>query len=147
MPLHKETKLNPKGRQLCLVPQQTLYYFYLVLFSALNSFSYNPSSGLYSRLRFREDSNYMFSMYLYFYCLFGMIFFSHTEMSCFVKCIFCISYRLGLPGIFLMCLSVHHLIILRTPIITGTMVVLRGHIFFNFYFQVFVFAYFIIFFD
>ena len=55
-----------------------------------------------------------------------------------------ISYWLELPGIFLICLSVSFLIIPRA--LSSMVVVLRCHIFFSFYFKVFVFAYFIIFF-
>ena len=56
--------------------------------------------------------------------------------------IFCfISYRLGLPGIFFMLLSVPFSIIPSAPTITGTVVI------FNFYFQVIVFTYFCIHFD
>ena len=55
-----------------------------------------------------------------------------------------ISYRLGLPGIMFMCLSVSFLIIPSAPIITGMVVVLKQN---KFYFQVFLFTYFTIFFD
>ena len=43
--------------------------------------------------------------------------------------IFCISCRLGLPGIFFMCLSVSLLVILGIITITDTVVLLRHHIF------------------
>ena len=50
-------------------------------------------------------------------------------MSSSAKCNFCISYRLGLLVILSMCLSVPFLIIPSTLTITGTVVVLRWHIF------------------
>ena len=43
--------------------------------------------------------------------------------------IFCISYWLEQPGILLMCVLVSFLVISSTPTITGTIVVLRCHIF------------------
>ena len=63
-----------------------------------------------------------------------------------LRVFFFISYSLRLPGILLMCLSILFFTP-RAPTITGTVVVLRYHIFFYFYFQIFVFSDFIILFD
>ena len=79
-----------------------------------------------------------------FGCLFWVIFFSHTDSTLLKRSAvpqsanFCISYKLRLPGILLICLSVLFLIILGAPTITGTvMVVLRCHIF-HFLFPCFI---------
>ena len=72
-------------------------------------------------------------MYLYFCSLFCVIFFCYIDSSLQrrgavpLSAIVCISYRLGLPGIWLMCLSLPFLVIPKAHIISGTLVVLRWH--------------------
>ena len=97
-------------------------------------FFYNPSSGVYTRPSMKEVSDYMYSMYLCLFYLFWVIIFSHTGSTLLRRWQFCnvqffsVSYRLGLPGILLMCFSVHFLIILSAPTITGMVVVLKCHV-------------------
>ena len=107
-------------------------------FSVLSSVSSNPSLDLYPRPSVREDSDYMHSMYLCFCCLFWVIFFGHIDSTLprriavqffFFFFFFLILCRLGLSCILFMCLSVSFFIIPSAPTITGTLVILKGHIF------------------
>ena len=77
----------------------------------------------------------MHSIYLYFWLplldddIFHVESILQKRWAVSQSAIFCISYWLELSGILLMCLSVRFLIITSAPTITGTVVVLRCHIF------------------
>ena len=93
--------------------------------------------NIYPSPRVREGRDYMCSMYLCFCCLFWVKFFSHLESTLLKRwavpqsAIFCFSYKLGLPGILLNCLSL--------PLARWYF---KVPYFLNFYFQVFVFLFF-----
>ena len=80
---------------------------------------------------------YTLSTYVYCY-LFWVIFFSNIfstlqrRWSILQNVIFCVSHRLGLPGISLMCLSIPFFVRPRASIIIGTGLVLRWH---NYYYN------------
>ena len=68
---------------------------------------------------------------IYIFLPFWLVFFTHIDRRWVVlqSVTFCISYRLGQPSILLMILSVLFLIIPWALTITGTVAVLRSHIF------------------
>ena len=79
------------------------FYFWFLTISLL---------GLYQRLRAREDSNYIYFQYICILLLFFLVvFFSHIDTTLLRRwvvlqnTILCISLRLGISSIFLMCLS------------------------------------------
>ena len=85
----------------------------------------------------KEVSDDMYSMY--FSVFFEWYFFRPIDITLLRRwaapqseiSFFSVSYRLVLPGIWLMCLSVLFWNILGAPTITGMVVVLRCHLFFN----------------
>ena len=97
--------------------------------------SYNPFLSFYSRHKEMEGSEFMYSMYSCLYATSFEWYFLLIDIillrrwAVLQSTIFCISYKLGLLGILLKCLSVPFLIIPRTPPILGMIVVLRCHIF------------------
>ena len=67
---------------LLFVSESSIFKTFLPIdFQALLSIPYDLSLSLYSRLRFRESSNYVSSKYLCFWCIFLVIFFIPIDSS------------------------------------------------------------------
>ena len=118
-------------------------YFGIAYFDCID-YSLNPSPGLYPRNRVREV------LIIYILCIhifatsFGCYFSNPIDFNL-LRSAFIFSFHIGWDyQASCLCLSVPFSIIPRSLTITGTVKILKCHIFFSSYFLVFIFAYFIL---